>query len=223
MATIRLQLATKAYWRGMTRRSRDLATDGLRYLQADPTAADLNLKLARAHAALGDPDSARQAVNAAHEAREHEHHDELLDLGGEFAVSLATHHYFAGAALIEMDGADPAAVTEIERAVSLYDAGPRPGETHYFGTKALASVNLATVRLRSGALGAAAAALQPVLTLPPGQRITSLSTRLKLVRAELAAPIFRTSAAARSLDEQIEEFTSDSVTASLHALPGGPA
>jgi hypothetical protein len=43
------------------------------------------------------------------------------------------------------------------------------------------------------------------------------------VRAELASPIFRTSAAARSLDEQIEEFTSDSVTASLRALPGGPA
>ena len=79
------------------------------------------------------------------------------------------------------------------------------------------------MRLRSGALDAAATALQPVLTLPLGQRITSLSTRLKLVRVELAAPIFRTSAAARSLDEQIEEFTSDSVTAGLHALPSGPA
>jgi hypothetical protein len=43
------------------------------------------------------------------------------------------------------------------------------------------------------------------------------------VRAELAAPIFRTSAGARSLDEQIEEFTSDSVIAGLHALPTGPA
>jgi transcriptional regulator with XRE-family HTH domain len=223
LANLRLLLSTTAYWRGMTLRSRDLATDGLRYLDAGPTAADLNLKLARAHAALGDPDSARQAVNAAHEARERELHDELLEIGGEFTVSLATHHWGAGAALIEIAGAESDAAAEIERAVSLYEAGPRPGEQHGFGTRALASVDLTTVRLRSGALDAAEAALQPVLTLPPGQRITSLSTRLKLVRTELAAPIFRTSAAARSLDEQIEEFTSDSVTAGLHALPGGPA
>jgi hypothetical protein len=158
MAKLRLQLSTAAYWRGMPLRSRDLAADGLRYLDAGPTAADLNFKLARAFAALGDTDSARQAVNAAHEAREREHHDELLELGGEFTVSLATHHYFAGAALTEINGAESEAAAEIERAVSLYEAGPRPGEQHYFGTKALASIDLATVRLRTGALDAPASA-----------------------------------------------------------------
>jgi hypothetical protein len=43
------------------------------------------------------------------------------------------------------------------------------------------------------------------------------------VRTELAAPIFRTSAEARRLDEQIEEFTSDTVAAGLQALPSGLA
>jgi hypothetical protein len=207
----------------MTFQSRDLAADGLRYLDAGPTAAYLNLKLAQAHAVLGDADSARQAVNAAHEAREREHHDELLELGGEFAISLATHHAAAGAALTEVHGVESTAATEIERAVALYEEGPRPGELHGFGVKALASIDLSVVRLRSGALDAATVALQSALNLPPAQRIAALDSRLTRVRTELAAPIFARSAEARNLNEQIEEFTSDSVTAGLHALPGGPA
>jgi hypothetical protein len=91
MAQLRLELSIRAYYRGMTLQSRDLAADGLRYLDAGPTAAYLNLKLARAHAVLGDVDSASEAVLAAHEAREREHHDELLEIGGLFAISLATH------------------------------------------------------------------------------------------------------------------------------------
>jgi hypothetical protein len=64
----------------------------------------------------------------------------------------------------------------------------------------------------------------PALAAPQaGQRTTHLGSQLKLVRTELAAPILRTSAQARRLDEQIEEFTSDSMTAGLHALPAGPA
>lgn len=223
LATLRLQLASVAYWRGMPLRSRDLAADGLRYLTAGPTAADLHLKYARAAAVLGDADSARQAITAAHEARERDHHDELLDIGGEFAVSLASHHYFAGSALTEITGAEADAATEIERAVALYSAGPGAGEQHFFGARALAGIDLAAVRLRSGALDAAASAIGPVLALPPGQRITSLCERMRAVRAELAAPVFRGSARARELDERIEEFGRDSVTAGLHALPGGPA
>jgi transcriptional regulator with XRE-family HTH domain len=223
LANLRLELASVAYRRGMTLRSRDLAADGLRYLDAGPAAADLNLKLARAHAVLGDADLARQAVNAAHEAREREHRDEVLEIGGEFAMSLATHHRGAGTALIEIVGAESDAAAEIEEAVSLYEEGPRPGELHGVGVKALASIDLSVVRLRSGALDAATAALQPVLSLPPAQRIAALDSRLKRVRAELAAPIFSRSAEARNLNERIEDFTSDSVTAGLHALPGGPA
>jgi hypothetical protein len=223
LATLRLQLASVAWWRGMPLRSRNLATDGLRYLSSGPTAADLHLKVARAAAVLGDPDSAHRAVGLAHEARERSHHDELLDIGGEFALSLATYHCFAGAALAEINGAEANAAAEIERALSLYDAGPRPGEHHWFGAKAMASVDLATLRLRAGALDAAVAAIEPALSLPAERRITSVMMRLRLVRSELAAPVFRGSAQARQLDERIEEFGRDSVMAGLHALPGGPA
>jgi hypothetical protein len=99
---------------------------------------------------------------------------------------------------------------------------PGPGEQHWFGGKALASIDLATIRLRTGALDAAIASLDPVFMLSAAQRITAVSTRLIPARAELAAPIFRGSAQARDLDERIEDFGRETVAAGLHSLPGGP-
>jgi hypothetical protein len=123
----------------------------------------------------------------------------------------------------QIAGAEHQAAVEITEAVSLYEAGPAPGEQPGFGIKALASIDLAGIRLRSGALDAAAITLEPVLSLVPAQRIASLTDRMRLVRTELAAPVFRGSSQAQELDERIEEFGRDSVTADLHALPAGPA
>jgi tetratricopeptide (TPR) repeat protein len=220
LAQLRQQLSYVMFWRGRTVESRDLATSGLQYLSQGPAGADLYLKYARAAARLGDADAARQAITDAHDAREREYNDDLLEIGGEFAVSLATHHGFAGAALAEIEGGEREAAEELERAVSLYDAGPGPGEQHWFGGKALAGIDLAAIRLRSGALDAAVSALEPVLTLLPAQRITALTTRLTLVRTELAAPIFRGSAQAHALDERIEDFGREAITTALHSLPG---
>jgi len=220
LAQLRLELSYVVFWRGRTTESRDLATSGLEYLLQGPAGADLYLKYARAAARLGDADAARQAIADAHNARDREYSDDLLEIGGEFAMSLATHHGFAGTALAEIEGGEREAAEELERAVSLYDAGPGPGEEHWFGGKALAGIDLAAVRLRSGALDAAISALEPVLTLPPTQRIAPLTARLTLVRTELAAPIFRSSAQAHAVDEQIEEFGRESISADLHSLPG---
>jgi len=47
-----------------------------------------------------------------------------------------------------------------------------------------------------------------------------VTTRLMLVHTELAAPIFRGSAQARGLGEQIEEFGRETIVTGLHSLPG---
>jgi hypothetical protein len=218
MAHLRLQLAG-VVWESRPRQGRDLAADGLRYLADGPNAAFLHVRYARAAARLGDADGARQAIAHAHEAREREHSDDVLAIGGEFGLSVASQHYFAGSALIQIEGAEREAAEELADAVGMYEAGPAPGEQHGFGVKALASIDLAGIRLRSGGLDAAATTLEPVLSLVPARRIAPLTDQLQLVRAELAAPVFRGSAQARELDERIEEFGRDSVTTALRALP----
>ena len=52
----------------------------------------------------------------------------------------------------------------------------------------LAHTDLAITRLRAGGLDAAAAALEPVLALPPGERTAVQSQRLSVIRAELDHP-----------------------------------
>jgi hypothetical protein len=209
-------------WDGRPRQARDLAADGLRYLTDGPNAGFLYVKYARAAALLGDADGARRAITAARDARERDYSDDVQQIGGEFDLSAASWHCFAGSVLADVEGAGDEAAGELETAVTLYEAGPAPGEQHWFGGRAMAGIDLAAVRLRSGALDAASAALQAPLSLPPAQRITSLMSRMRLVREELAAPVFGGSAEARELDERIEEFGRDSVTAGLHSLPGGP-
>jgi hypothetical protein len=222
-AQLRQQLSSVAYLRGRITESDQLAITGLEYLSEGPEAAHLYLNHARAAGKLGHSDTARQAVAKAHEARDRQYSDDLLEIGGEFAVSLATHHALAGAALADIEGAERDAATELERSASLYNQGPGPGEQHWFGGKPLADIDLAVVRLRSGALDAAGAALGAVLALPTDQRIADITARLAEVRRELTATLFRGSPQARDLGDRIEEFGREAVTAGLHSLAGGPS
>ena len=217
---LRARLSYVMYWRGRYTDSRDLAADGLRYASQGLVGANLHLEQARALARLGEPYEARQEVGLAHAAWEDRSHDDLAEIGGEeFALSQAATYSMAGSALAETSHGHEAA-GELERAIILYDQGSGPGEHHGVAGQALARTDLAMIRLRSGALDAGAAALAPVLALPAGQRLATLTARLALVRRELAAPVFRDSQQARDLGEQIEEFGRAAITTGLHSLPG---
>jgi hypothetical protein len=218
---LRAMLSANMYWRGRFRESSDLAADGLRYASRGPRGASLHLEHARAVARLGDLDTARRAVALARAARDQDYSDDLVEIGGEeFALSLPTTYAMAGGALADTGDDGTAAAGELERAIGLYDEAPGPSGQHWFGGKALAGTDLALVRLRSGALDGAVAALEPVLILPPAQRVSSLTARLARVREELAAPVFRGSPQARDLGDKIDEFGREAVTTGLHSLSG---
>jgi len=218
---LRAKLSDTMYWRGWYKEGRDAAADGLRYISSGSMGADLHLNHARAAARLGDLEAARRSVGLAHDAQASDHRDDLAEIGGEeFRLSRATQHGIAGAALAGIKDGEQEAAEELEGAISLYDNGPGPGEQHWFGGKALASIDLALVRLRLGALDAASSALEPVLILPVPQRVSAMTTRLARVRDELASPVFRHSARAGDLDDQIEDFSRDAITAGLHSLSG---
>ena len=232
MARLRLSAAYAAYWSGRPGQSANLAASGLEYLADGQNAAQLHLFGGLASARLGDAASARQAIAAARDARDREHRDELLEIGGEFGFSRATQSYYAGFIMSELSEAasgravsgravggravggravgggavGDAAVTELEGAIGLYVSGPGPGEHHSRKCQMLAHTDLAIARLRAGALDAAITALEPVLALPPGERTAVEEQRLSVVRAELAHPVYRGSPAARGLDEQLAGF-----------------
>jgi len=222
MAWLRGELSVYAYYRGRFEESRDLALSGLQYLSVGPEGAGLHIYHARAAGRLGEAEAARQAIRDAHEARAGDYNDELLEMGGTYLISEATHHGMAGSALTVTAGAERDAAGELEHAIGLYDEGQREGEEHWFGGRPLAGIDLAVVQLRSGALDAAAAALQPALSLPMAQRISDVAIRLAAARGELAAPIFHGSPQARDLGAQIEEFSRETVASGLQSLSGGP-
>lgn len=93
----------------------------------------------------------------------------------------------AGSALTATASAEHEAAGELERAMGLYDRGPGEREEYWFVGQPLAGIDLAVVRLRSGALDAAAVALQPALSLAAGQRISEVTIRLGAVRDERAS------------------------------------
>jgi hypothetical protein len=229
MGRLRLCAAYAAYWNGRPEQSANLARSGLEYLADGQNAAQLHLFGALASARLGDAGSARQAIAAARDARDREHRDELLEIGGEFGFSRATQCYYAGFVLSEAASgrtasgraasdraASDEAAAELEDAIELYAAGPGPGEHHSRKCQMLARTDLAIARLRAGALDAAITALEPVLALPPGERTAVEGQRLAVVRAELAHPVYRGSPAARGLDELLAGFG----PGELGSLPG---
>jgi hypothetical protein len=214
MARLRLSAAYAAYWSGHPEQTADLARSGLEYLPDGQNAAQLHLLAGLARARRGDPAGARQAIAAARDARDRDHHDELLEIGGEFGFSRATQAYYAGFVLAQARADEAAA--ELEGATLLYAAGPDPGEQHSRRCRMLAHTDLAVARLRAGGLDAAAAALEPVLALPPGERTAVQGQRLSVIRAELDHTVYRGSPQARRLDEQVAAFG----PADLGRLPG---
>jgi hypothetical protein len=219
MARLRLCAAYAAYWSGHPEAATNLARSGLGFLADGQGAAQLHLFGGLAAARRGDTASARQAIAAARDARDREHHDELLEIGGEFGFSRATQSYYAGFLLSEAARGprhSVEAAAELEHATSLYAAGPDLGEQHSRRCQMLAHTDLAIARLRAGALDAAIVALEPVLALPPGERTAVQGQRLSAARAQLAQPAYRGSPQARGLAEQLAAFA----PAELGRLPG---
>jgi hypothetical protein len=209
LAKLRLDLAALSYWDGQLPRAADLASSGLGYLSGGPTAVQLHVRYGRAAARMGDVGAARRSIAAARQARELDYSDDLTAVGGEFDLSAASAEYLIGSVLTDIPGAEGEAVAQLERAVDLYAVGPGPGETHGYGTAALASIGLTEARLGAGTLDAAADALEAVLDLPPSRRIDPIPQGLARVRAALARDAYENSPLARDLAERIDAFAAE--------------
>jgi hypothetical protein len=221
-AHLRSRAASVCFWDGRPREARERAGQGLAYVVGGPVAANLHVRYATAAARLGDADGTRRAIAEAVEARERGCADELAArLGGEFRMTQAAQHYYAGSALAELDGGLGEAGRELDEAARLYAAGPEEGEEFWFAGPALTDVDRAALRLRQGGLDGAVSVLGPVLELPRGQRVKQVTVKLGRVRRELAQAVYRGSVRASSLDEEIEVFCHEAVVSDMRGGPAG--
>jgi transcriptional regulator with XRE-family HTH domain len=209
--------AIVAMWSGRPQEAIDLVRSGQTYVAAGTAAVRLYAIEARAWSMLAHEEAVVTAVQAAKDARaEAVGTDELHDrVGGEFGFDVARQARCHGSAFLQLEDADRA-VQETQTAVQLY--AEQPTERRWVVLEAEAHADLAAAYLLRRTLDGAREALLPVFLLTPEQRIVGVTQRLDRVRGLLTHQLYRGSAEALALSEQIEAFGANSV---VRALPAG--
>lgn len=194
-----------SYWAGRPLEAARYAHSGSEFASRarNTTAVWLPMNEARAWAALGNAEKARNAIGKAELAWDALSIDDLDELGGLCTFSRSRQLYYAADALAWL----PAEAEEAERysraAVDAYTDPTRPDWA--FGDQAGSQANLAIARIARGELEGAAEALAPVLDLPSSQRINGIIASAQRVHRALTQSTVST--AAGELQEQIERFT----------------
>ncbi|GAA4262701.1 hypothetical protein [Dactylosporangium darangshiense] len=161
---------------------------------------------ARAWAALGNAEQAKELLHEADAAAERARPDDLDALGGLCTFGRPRQLYYAGRTLASL----PEESADAERfAVEAIEAYRDPQDpTFDFTCEADSRIALALARASRGELDGVADSLAPVFALPPESRIHDLVQTMHLVHRGLNR--FDTSAA-RDLQEEIEDFSQASL------------
>jgi tetratricopeptide (TPR) repeat protein/transcriptional regulator with XRE-family HTH domain len=200
-AWIRATQSKSAYWDGRIRDSARLADAGLQYRATDSVRVLLASLAARAWARLGHPDQAHAAL-----ARAGDERDGLTEpdeVGGLYGFSEAQQSYLAGSTYLWLkEWAE--ALRAADRAVWLYEIGA-PDE-RFYGAEMIALIDAATAHLQADELEGAVEKLNPVLKVPPEQRLETFTLRLGEMRGVLRHHRYVGSRVALDLQRQIEDF-----------------
>ncbi|MGH3899539.1 MAG: hypothetical protein ACRDTA_15115 [Pseudonocardiaceae bacterium] len=192
------------YWARRPHDSIRYAQRGAAYAQRAGSTALVWLPVseARAWAALGNGEQARDAIERAEQAWDQVHPDEMDEMGGIATFSRPRQLYFAADALVWLPDESSAAEDYARQAVDAYSD---PSDPYWaFSDAAGSHTALAIARIRRGEIDAAADALTPVLDLPAEQRINGIIHSVNRVHQALnCAP---SSATASKLQERIESY-----------------
>ncbi|MFD8913635.1 hypothetical protein [Streptomyces sp. NPDC059575] len=205
-----------AYWAGKHEEARHYASQGAEFAANQQGTVGLwllGLK-ARAAAAGGDAETARTANRQAADRRERVILDDLDGLGGLFTYPEEKQSYYEVETEALLGNGDPALVRQAELAVEGFSDPTSPNWA--FGDLAGSQCDLALVRLFSGDIDGAAAAMRPVLDLPASHRNNGIVVSAQRVRQELERGPARSAVVVRDLRAEIEAFP-----AGRPALPPG--
>ncbi|MFD7552200.1 XRE family transcriptional regulator [Streptomyces sp. NPDC059816] len=159
---------------------------------------------ARTAARIGDHHRAVGALRRMNTARdETPAPDSLADFGGILTFPAPKQDYYTGATH-SLLGNHTQAEHHATHAIEQYIRGPR--EERSYGDEALATVDIITARLAQGDVDAAATALQPLLALPPAQRIQQLGDGMQRITHALRHAPLQSHPTARELTKAITSF-----------------
>jgi tetratricopeptide (TPR) repeat protein len=178
--------------------------DGLQYDTRGTGRLRLLCGYAQCQANLGDGLGANDALDRA--LREREHLSTRDSAGGLFEFSEAKQHYYAGSSLIWLDGGPHAERAATEAAEAIAGWEQEPPESRSLDDEALAHIYQGTAYLQLGQLDAAAAAIRPILDLPPERQISWIYKRMARFTGLLHRPPFCGSHEAADLHDEIEAF-----------------
>jgi tetratricopeptide (TPR) repeat protein len=158
---------------------------------------------ARAHAHLGDVESAQRALISSQEITG-DRADDLHDaVGGEFGFTperLAMSNSTTSLVIGDFGQAEAAA----RRALDLLARKPQGAQSAH--VRGGAAADLALARLMADDVEGAAEALTPVWDISPDQRMTGIVVRVARIHRRLTQPEFRGAQLPAQLREQIEDF-----------------
>lgn len=200
-------------WSGHPDQAVALTREGLHYAGSAESQVRLAAIEARTLARAGDCAGAVAAIERATRARElSSRPDALAEFGGVLTFPHLKQLYYAGSTLA-LAGRYAEAEDAALEAIRLYETGP--AEQRSYGDEALARVDVAVARAAEDDLDGAGAALEPVFSLPAGQRIQQIAGGLDRVRVQLALPRYAGSPTTRELTQAINGFAETQA-------PGGP-
>ncbi len=189
-----------AEWSGNPAKAIEFAQQGA--LVAPPGEQRVRLAAleARCAARLGRAEQVRAAVTRALAAGEQAGDvDDITEFGGVLRFSMTKASYYIGSAF-RLIGDYDEAERWANRAITAYQTGP--SHERSYGDEALARVDVAIARIAHGSIDGAGEVLNPVLALPPGQRIHPVLEGLRQVDTHLQGQ----SGTGRRLRDEISSF-----------------
>ena len=196
--------ALTAYWAGWPQQAADFAASAHEESLTGTITAWLPALEARAHAALGDAGSVREALERTQAARDRLVPSDLDEFGGLLTFPDAQQTYYQAEALVLADAASPEALDASTRAVAAYSD---PDSPHWaFGDEAGSRTHQALALIATGQLDGALDILDPVLNLPPAQRTHGIAVCVRRIATALPAQSADQPRLSRQIREGVEEF-----------------
>jgi DNA-binding transcriptional regulator YiaG len=197
-------LAKTFRWQKRLTESMDMARRGFACSPDAPIRVQLASQEANAAALLGDAARAREALARAGRAAESMTPDSGLSA---WSFPITRQAVFAQSVAAQIGDADA-----MLRAASVADDAWAAGAPRISANWAQIRVSAGIAHLLNGSLDGAVAEVEPVLALPPGMRVATVTAYTERLRRRLEHPRYNGAAGVRELSERLVQFNADALS-----------